>query len=411
MRRSTLIFLLILAVLAGLLGYNYFVQPFADLKPETESALTETPETQLSADPIMNLTPTQLVTQLIAYPLALEDLVASFSSDTPSPQLTWIEQYQPGSVLIFGSELSSSSAQLAETQLEQLAKKSDESWPVPWLIVDHEGGSVQRLSGEGFTWLPSWRQLCQTETEFARELLNTSAQELAASGLDVVLSPVVDLATGSGQLGSRTCDADPNQVIDRAQDYIRSFKAAGILPVIKHFPGIGRVEVDLHDQFANVSLTASDLRVFERLLNQDRSLGVMVTHVGVANQYPDKPCSLNHDCVTDLSQYFPGVLVISDALEMTAAGVFPDQVATAAASEASSSTNKEKPQPLSLAKRAVAAVAAGNNLLTFSTQVTNAELDLVVQALVEAYQQHPDFAQQVEASVKKLWQYRQLYQN
>lgn len=419
MQRSTLIFLVVLAIFAGLLGYNYFAQPFADLANQEEPLIASpSPEPQLN--PLDQLTPAELVGQLIAYPLLVDDLVAELESDGSSAQLTWIEQNHPSSVLLFGDNLSSTSAELVELQLNQLETDTNSSF---WLMVDHEGGAVQRLSGPGFTRLPSWREMCQLEVETQNEILTDSAQELAAVGIDVVLAPVVDLASSSGQLENRACSADPTQVVARTENYLESFKAAGIMPVLKHFPGIGSVSVDLHLQFANVNLKAADLQVFEQLLNQDRSLGVMVTHVGVVEQYPDQPCSLNQDCVTDLSQYFSGVLVIADALDMMAASDFPaldnsttreilsNQGSLIENNSASESTAAAEINSLSLAERAVAAVKAGNDLLTFGRQVRNSEMDEVVQALISEYQKQPEFAQQVKASVEKIWQYQELYQN
>ncbi len=61
-------------------------------------------------------------------------------------------------------------------------------------MVDHEGGSVQRLNGEGFTILPSWKRMCNQTAELRQSSLASSAAELAAVGIDVVLAPVVDVS-------------------------------------------------------------------------------------------------------------------------------------------------------------------------------------------------------------------------
>lgn len=381
MSRSTIIFLLILSILAGLLGYNYFAKPFNNLASESvEKTPTFTPTPTPTPTPslIAELTPKEKVSQLLTYPLLLASEEASLSA-----QLQWVEQYQPGAVLLFGQNISTASASQAQRELSQIKFQHEQS---PLLVVDHEGGLVQRLSGSGFTRLPSWKKLCQSELETRRNTLQQSAQELSAVGVDVILGPVVDLASSSGSLATRTCAADPDLVAARAQELIEIFKAEQILPVIKHFPGIGGVNLDLHHEFTNASLRPADLSVFKEVLSENSQLGVMATHVGVVGKYEDQPCSLNQDCLSDLTEYFTEALVISDALEMEAAGQ----------------------GGLSLAERAVAAVEAGNHLLTFGAEVSTQDLSQVVTALENEYQADEEFAKQVKAAVEKLWRYHEL---
>lgn len=384
MHRSTLIFLFVLTILAGLLGYNYFAQPFAE--PKTQVAVENlSPSPSPSPDLVAQLSPAEQVRQLVAPPLSLEEESQSSQSGQLA-QLTWIKDNQPGAVLLFGSKISSSAASVVERELNQI-KVADKFSPL--LMVDHEGGSVQRLSGAGFTQLPSWRTMCGLSLEERKNLLLDSSRELAAVGVDVVLGPVVDLASQSGSLGTRTCGNDLDLVAERAREWVAVYKAAQILPVIKHFPGIGEVNLDLHYNFANAEVTADDLQVFKEILNKEKQLGVMSTHVGVVGSYEDEPCSLNEDCLSDLTEYFYGVLTVTDALDMKAAG-YGD---------------------LSLAERAVEAVKAGNNLLTFGPKVKRAELEAVLEALEAEYESDPEFAQQVKASIKTVWRYQEQFDN
>lgn len=405
LQRSTLIFLLILSVIAGLLGYHYFTRSSEYVvQNENEEWMIESSPTPIP-DPIGKLSPAEQVRQLIAYPLFLTETESqNLEEDQIQNQLRWIDNNQPGMVVLFGDKISTTAAVLVEEKLTKI--KVGEKFS-PLLAVDHEGGRVQRLSGDGFSELPTWENLCQLNSEPRRESLTTSAEELAGVGVDIVLAPVVDLASASGSLGARTCDSDTETVISRAQEFIKIFKNRQILPVIKHFPGIGGVSVDLHYDFANAVLTPADLEVFQKILTDDESLGVMVTHVGVADRYPNQPCSLNQDCLSDLSEYFTEVLVISDALEMSSASQREELSAEAITESTTSATAND----LDLSERAVLAVKAGNNLLTFGAQVTDQELDEVLFSLETEYNSNPEFAQRVKNSLEKIWYYQERFGN
>ncbi|MBT3511894.1 MAG: hypothetical protein HN846_02545, partial [Candidatus Pacebacteria bacterium] len=149
MPRSTIFFLLILTIIASALGYNYFARPFSnyqaaqieltELIPEEEENNSESAEETFSD---------QDLAQLIAFPYSLDD-----NQSTQSASLSWIKLNQPGLITLFGSKVSTAAAKIATDKIS--SSFDDESEPL--IAVDHEGGSVQRLSGSGFTSLPSWK--------------------------------------------------------------------------------------------------------------------------------------------------------------------------------------------------------------------------------------------------------------
>lgn len=428
MPRSTAIFLFILTILAVLLGYNYFARPFYYQKGasvEVSQTPSQAAEPSATPSPVDDLSIKEQVTQLLAMPYSVSTSEAadevtpaatsaitsaatraatlttgetptSAATPTPavspavsepllSPQLSWLENNQPGLITLFGESISSASA---STDIE-LIKSKFKADNLPLIAVDHEGGRVQRLSGTGFTQLPSWKKMCGLEENNRHKLLTASAQELAQVGVNVVFAPVVDIASSSGVLKQRVCSPDPEITQKRALEMVDIFKQHGILPVIKHFPGIGNAKVDLHQAYAEVEVSESQVFIFKELLDAYPQLGVMVSHVGVKDLYEGTPCSLNPACVKDLSGHFQEALIFSDALEMKSASYQADAKAE-----------------LPLAARAVKAVTAGNNVLVFGPEVSPADLDEVVSALVDAYEANEDFAQQVRQSVEKIMAYK-----
>lgn len=375
------IFILFLALLAALLGYNYFFQPFKDLErpsPVTwEPTSVPTPTPLTTTDLLFDsLTPHDRVAQLLAVPLTLP-----LDVSTESAEVEWIQSHRPGFVTLFGRQVASeeAAATIAELRDEYSATLS------AMIMVDHEGGTVQRLNGDGFTVLPSWRSLCEQDAETSAELLRSSAVELKNVGIDLVFAPVVDVGSATTPLTSRICSDDPAHVSERADEWVRVFQQVGITPVLKHFPGIGTATRDLHFAFDRVTITANDTQPYLDILDTNPAIGVSVTHVGVTNQDPDLPCSLSESCVGQLRTNFPEVLIFTDSLTMSSA-------------EYQSGTTEPKP----LVDRAKEAVLAGNNVLVFGEGVDAVTLSTLITELETAYDQSLTFRAQVDRSVKKI---------
>lgn len=214
----------------------------------------------------------------------------------------------------------------------------------------------------------------------------------------MVWAPVVDIQSSTSPLRSRTCSNDPVIIIERATQFIQTFEKQQIHTSLKHFPGIGAARRDLHTAFDRVTVTPQDAGIYRRLLDAFPKTAVMISHVGVVNQYPDRPCSFSPDCITELKTNYKQALVVSDALEMESA-----QFQVVTQPDATSTT----PPEMTLADRALAAARAGNEVLLFGDGVTAEELQAVVDLLVQTYKFDPAFKTQVDAAVVKLQQFKE----
>lgn len=373
---STKILILILLLVAVLSGYNYFKKPFLARFANVEQQL-ELAVAQPTPDPIQvavdELTVREKILQLIDYPVVLDMSEASLSAE-----LTWIEANRPGFITLFGRTITSSAAG------EFIQSTRFSAGFLPLIAVDHEGGTVQRLSGPGFTRLPDWRQVCQMESEARTELFTQSANELAKTGVQIVFAPVVDIARTGSFLGTRACLTE-DEVVNTATDYITSFAQSGILSVVKHFPGIGSVASDPHFQLDTVELEAQDTIVFDRILSSFPNIGVMTTHVAVAAGTNGMPCSLSVACLDRFPVNFPEVLLFTDALEMRSASLI-----------------ENSDEVKSLPEVAIQAAAAGNNVLVFGEKVDAAQIEEVIDALESHYESNENFSRRIDDSVKKI---------
>src|SRR4029079_3845834 len=122
--------------------------------------------------------------------------------------------------------------------------------PLPLAVsVDEEGGRVSRLAGVIGS-QPSPRVLAQTMTpDEVRGLAFQRGQAMRGLGVTIDFAPVVDTTTESDDevIGDRSFGSDPQQVIEYAGAYAQGLRDAGVLPVLKHFPGHGHASGDSHE--------------------------------------------------------------------------------------------------------------------------------------------------------------------
>lgn len=180
-----------------------------------------------------------------------------------------------------------------------LAEIAASAGPLPLAVsVDEEGGRVSRLAPLIGT-QPSARVLAQTQTpEQVYEIARTRGQAMRNLGITVDFAPVVDVsdAADGTVIGDRSFGSDPATVTDYAGAYARGLRDAGVLPVLKHFPGHGRGSGDSHTGSVTsppiAELQDVDLVPYRTLAGQ-APVGVMVGHLQVPGLTGSDPASLS----------------------------------------------------------------------------------------------------------------------
>ena len=186
----------------------------------------------------------------------------------------------------------------------------------PFIAVDEEGGELQVLTGLGP--LPSPRsQVARNDALGIEQLARTHGEGMAALGYNVNLAPVLDLGGGS-----RSFSSDPTAAAANGLAFASGLRQAGLLPVVKHFPGLGTASGDPHDVLPVTrpldQLLARDLVPFEVAADHD-DLALMTAHVVVPGLTGDLPASLSPAAIDLLRDEvgFDG-LVMTDSLTMGA---------------------------------------------------------------------------------------------
>jgi beta-N-acetylhexosaminidase len=185
----------------------------------------------------------------------------------------------------------------------------------PFLASDEEGGTVQRVKA-ALGPQPSAARIASMPRAEAEAIYDTYAAGMARLGIDMNFAPT--LAVGDRALGSRSYGDDPEVVADRAGLFVDAMHRTGVLPVLKHFPGLGGAEENTDDRAAAsaplAELERRDLVPYQRLLG-DAPVGLMMSHVVVPDLTADLPASLSaaaYDYVSD--EYDFDGLVVTDSL-------------------------------------------------------------------------------------------------
>ena len=198
----------------------------------------------------------------------------------------------------------------------------------PYICVDQEGGTIQRLTPEkGFSGLPAAQRIGTMDPLAARELYRKAAQELGRLGINCNFGPVVDLNIDPdnpaiGRFG-RSYDRDPQKVLSYAQQFIDAHVLANVLTAAKHFPGHGSARGDPHDAVVDVTRTwqEAELEPFRSLAADNSVDMIMIGHL-IHPRFSDgdRPASLSRKAVHGVlrTQLGYGGLVVSDDLDMGA---------------------------------------------------------------------------------------------
>ena len=233
-----------------------------------------------------------------------------------------LEAYRPAGVILFARNLTG-----GEQTFELLREIAAHLPPRPFLALDEEGGTVDRLK-KILPPLPSAALVGQAgKPKNVQRFGETIGEAFRLLGFNLDFAPVLDLATEvSGvPLGSRTFAADADTVTDLAGAFIDGLVRQKILPCGKHFPGLGAAAADTHFSLPIVDKSMAKLWQEDLLPYRQLAAKLPLVLVGHASykaydHQSTLPASLSSSVVNGLlrrKMNYPGV-VATDDLDMDA---------------------------------------------------------------------------------------------
>lgn len=207
---------------------------------------------------------------------------------------------------------------------------------IPLLIsADQEGGRVNRLT-TGFTHFPPQVTVGNANNELLTQAwAKAVATELRAVGITMNMSPVADVNSNPKNpiIGDRAFGDKAEHVAQHVAATLDGYEGTGVVPVVKHFPGHGDVEVDSHKALPTVD------KSFNKLLSHElvpfmvaalkKAPAIMTAHLLLPQIDAERCATLSPTIITGIlrkGMNYDGV-VITDSMMMQGVLVQQEDVA------------------------------------------------------------------------------------
>ena len=232
-----------------------------------------------------------------------------------------LNEYRVGGIILFDRNMESKDQ--VKSLITDINKTGKSAGLTPLFIgIDQEGGAVARMEDQLIK-VPPAEELGKEPIEQAVSLAKQSGIELKDLGFNINFAPVADLGLTYG----RSFSTNPDEVVRYASAVGKAYDEAGLWYSYKHFPGIGKTDVDLHADTSVVpvskeTLLNEDTKVFVDLLKQSKpnTYAIMVSHAMYPQIDADHPSSLSKAIITDWLRKDMGYngVVVTDDMDMGA---------------------------------------------------------------------------------------------
>lgn len=245
-----------------------------------------------------------------------------------------------GGFVFLGQPAAGSGPTLRASLSDLHARAAAAGQVTPWMSTDTEGGPVSRLANV-LGAIPSAREMVAEWTPAQVEsAMRARGEALRRLGITMDLAPVLDTASATDPVADeseRSFSATPEVVATYGTAYAAGLRAAGVVAVGKHFPGLGHASADTDTGPATdpplQALRSDDLVPFSAVVSSGLPV-VMVGHPIVPDLTGGLPASLSPATYALLrtTLHFGGV-AMTDSLSagaISAAGYTEAEAAVAA---------------------------------------------------------------------------------
>ena len=232
-----------------------------------------------------------------------------------------LNEYRVGGIILFDRNMESKDQ--VKSLITDINKTGKSAGLTPLFIgIDQEGGAVARMEDQLIK-VPPAEELGKEPIEQAVSLAKQSGTELKDLGFNINFAPVADLGLTYG----RSFSTNPDDVVRYASAVGKAYDEAGLWYSYKHFPGIGKTDVDLHADTSVVpvskeTLLNEDTKVFVDLIKQSKpnTYAIMVSHAMYPQIDAAHPSSLFKAIITDWLRKDMGYngVVVTDDMDMGA---------------------------------------------------------------------------------------------
>lgn len=276
-----------------------------------------------------------------------------------------------GGIILYGSD----APPALPANLAALGRTAEDGVP-PLVMTDEEGGEVQRMANLVGN-LPWPRTMAATMTVAqVRALAEQVGRRMRAAGVTMNLAPVLDLSDSPGPDaahpdGPRSFSSYASVATAYGLAFAQGMLQAGVIPVVKHFPGLGQASYNTDDGPASVPplsvLEAGALQPFRAAIAAGMP-AIMVGNVAIPGLTGSLPASLSERAMTGQLRHQLGFrgLILTDSLSALAV----------------QDAGYTVPQAAALA------IEAGADMVLFDTADPAATVDAIIASIVTAVISH-----------------------
>ncbi|WP_083677660.1 beta-N-acetylhexosaminidase [Paenibacillus sp. FSL R7-0337] len=259
----------------------------------TEAEATPSPEASATPDPVSRKLSGMTLEEKIGQML----LVGVQGKTAGAEARKMIAEDKVGGIILYSGNVGN----LKElVQLTNALKQSNSGNPAPLFIsVDQEGGKVSRLPDD-YAAFPSNAAVGSGDDATAAGTLGELlGRAVKSSGFNMDFAPVLDINSNPDNpvIGDRSFGNSAELVTRLGIAEMKGLERAGVIPVVKHYPGHGDTSVDSHLELPVINKTETQLAALEWLPFQaairEKADAVMVAHILYPKLDPDKPASLS----------------------------------------------------------------------------------------------------------------------
>ncbi|WP_306925219.1 glycoside hydrolase family 3 N-terminal domain-containing protein [Arthrobacter globiformis] len=345
----------------------------------------------VTAAPVTAPTPAQQLARL-TLPQRVGQLfmVAATATGADANTMSDLTRFHVGNVYLAGRSRAGTAATAAVVRRMTATVSAATTGGIRLAVAtDQEGGFVQVLSGPGFSAIPTALSQGTQTTAALQANARVWGSQLRSAGLTMNLAPVLDtvpsrqFAPRNAPIGffAREYGFTPQTVSAHGGAFAAGMRSAGIAPVIKHFPGLGRVilNTDTSRNVKDTVTTRTDPYLLPfRTAIQAGARWVMVssayyTRIDAGRIAPFSPLIMRRMLRTDL--HFTGVVLSDDLCNAAQLG------------------------PWALGTRATNFINAGGTMLLCANPRA---IPTMYAAVLQLAQRSPAFAAEVNAAALKV---------
>ena len=213
-----------------------------------------------------------------------------------------INEYKVGGVILFARNIEDSNQMI---DLTRALQENNNNLPL-FISIDEEGGRVSRLPDDVEKFPSAFTIGLINDQQIAYENGKEIGYTLKRLGINLDYAPVLDIYSNENNtvIGDRAFGTEESIVSKMGIATMKGIEDAGVIPVIKHFPGHGDTEVDSHYGLPIVYKTLEELRNFEfipfvKAIKNGCDV-IMVSHIILNEIDSSNPASLSKIVINDI---------------------------------------------------------------------------------------------------------------